>query len=78
MMALTERLLDAIWVAAEGDEAEAEKLAQRWQAVIPEMEARAERIRAQVRDRVCHCQMDPEFIPKDGRCGRCSGRREAT
>jgi hypothetical protein len=37
----------------------------------------AERIRAQVRGRICHCVLDPEFVTEDGRCGRCFGRREA-
>lgn len=75
MTALPERLLDAIWVAADGDEAEAERLAQRWQRALPEMEARTERIHAQVRESVCRCQVDPERITEDGRCGRCYGRR---
>ena len=77
MTALPERLLDAIWVAADGDEAEAERLAQRWQRVAPEMEAADRRIRVQVNGSVCHCQLDPEFVTEDGRCGRCFGRREA-
>jgi hypothetical protein len=78
MTAIPEHLLDAIWVATEGDEAEAERLAQQWQRVLPEMEARADRIRAQVAEAVCRCYFDPEFVTEDGRCGRCYGRRGAT
>jgi hypothetical protein len=76
MNALPESLLDAIWDAAGGDETEAERLAQRWQQVIPEMEARSEHIRAQVRESVCHCVLEPESITTDGRCERCFGRRQ--
>jgi hypothetical protein len=36
---------------------------------------RARRIREQVPSRRCHCQLDPEFVTEDGRCGRCFGRR---
>ena len=78
MTALPPRLLDAVWRAAAGDEAEANRLAERWARVLPEMEERTERIRAQVRDRVCVCQLEPESVTEDGRCcGRCFGRRRA-
>ena len=75
-MTLPDYLLDAILCATD-DEAEQERLAREWRRRLPEMEAAAERIRVQVRDRVCRCQLDPESITDDGRCGRCFGRRES-
>ena len=75
MTALPERLLDAIWDAAGASEAKAERLAQRWQQVIPEMEARSERIRTQLRERDCRCQIPPESVTADGHCGRCFAKR---
>jgi hypothetical protein len=71
--ALPEHLLDSIWDAADGDEAEAERLAQRWRRVLPQMEARAERIRVQVRESVCSCEL-PADASADGRCSRCWGK----
>jgi hypothetical protein len=73
-MTLSTSLLDAIWDATH-DEARAERLAQRWERVIPEMEAAAERIRRQVRESVCRCQATPDTMTADGRCERCYGRR---
>ena len=35
----------------------------------------AKRIRRQVRELICRCVLEPEFITEDGRCGRCYGRR---
>jgi hypothetical protein len=54
-----------------------EKLAERWRQVIPEMEAAARRVREQVRNTRGRCQLEPESVTKDGRCGRCYGRRGA-
>lgn len=52
-----------------------EQLTERWRRVIPEMEAAARRIREKVRNYQCRCKLEPESITKDGRCGRCYGRR---
>jgi hypothetical protein len=51
-------------------------LAERWRRVIPRMEDAARRIRAQVRNLRCRCQLEPESITRGGRCGRCYGRRD--
>jgi len=75
--ALPNSLLDAIWDAAGDDEAEADRLAERWRQVVPAMEATAERIRDQVRALRCRCHLEPESLGADGRCGRCYGRRTA-
>jgi hypothetical protein len=53
----------------------ANDLDRRWRQVIPEMEAATRRIRAQVRASVCRCELEPEFVTEDARCGRCFGRR---
>ena len=57
--ALPKSLLDSIWATVDGDQAEAERLVQRWRRVLPEMEAATERIRQQVREYVCRCALAP-------------------
>jgi hypothetical protein len=69
-----EHILRAI-VSHTDDQVEQERLAREWARRLPEMEAAGERIRAQVRERVCRCESDPAFITEDGRCKRCFGRR---
>ena len=73
-MAVPEHILQAI-LRHTDDEVEQERLAREWNRLLPEMEAAGERIREQVRQSVCRCWLEPEFITEDGRCGRCYGRR---
>jgi hypothetical protein len=61
-----------------GGSAEQSTLSSDAQALSSDLsDSAAERIRSQVRERVCHCQLEPEFVTEDGRCGRCYGRRGA-
>jgi hypothetical protein len=53
-----------------------QQLTERWRQVTLEMVAATRRIREQVRNIRCRCHLEPEFVTKDGRCGRCYGRRE--
>ncbi len=47
------------------------------EAIAAKAGATEKQIRAQVRERVCHCELEPEFVTGDGRCGRCYGKRKA-
>ena len=46
------------------------------EAIAAKATATEERIRAQVRESICRCKLEPESITEDGRCGRCYGRRD--
>jgi len=70
---LSPSLLRAIVAGCDGNEDAALRLARRWQALLPEMHAAAERIRAEVRAAPCSCATFAEPTA-DGRCSRCWGR----
>jgi hypothetical protein len=77
IVVVPERLLLAI-LRVTDDQAEQERLAREWNRTLPEMKAAGERIREQVRNSRCRCELEPEFVTEDDRCGRCFGRRGAT
>ncbi len=73
-MNLDRSLLDAIWRAAEHDEAVAERLAQRWRQTILKTDAAAQRIRAKAARPACCCALGGQFAEwLQDRCERCAG-----